>query len=120
MVYLAQSRSLAILEMLVHLDSPALLDSYVLIEVEFDSSLITGLDQSCLPRNWRDDPAPQAVQRIGDEWASGGTSAVLTVPSVLVPDESNFLLNPRHPDFGKIRISRPQSFRLDARLVGKR
>jgi RES domain-containing protein len=116
LVYVAQSQSLAILEVLVHLDAPALLEKYVFLEVDCDASLVIDLDRSPLPKNWQSDPVPDAIQAIGDRWVSSGNSAVLRVPSVLVPEESNFLLNPRHPDFGKIGISRPHAFRFDPRL----
>jgi len=118
-VYVAQSRSLAMLEVLVHLDTPALLRKYVFLEATFDASLVTDVERSSLPKNWRSDPVPPSVQAVGDRWAASGASAVLRVPSALVPDESNFLLNPRHADFGKIEVSRPRPFRFDARLKGR-
>lgn len=116
-VYVAESQSLAVLEMLVHLDAPALLEKYVFLEVDLAASLVIDLDRSSLPKNWQSDPVPEAIQAIGDRWVFSGDSTVLRVPSVLVPGESNFLLNPRHPDFGKISISRPQAFRFDPRLA---
>lgn len=119
MVYAAGSQSLAILEMLVHLDSPDLLKRYVLFGIEVDETLVTNLDRSVLPKNWKKDPAPVRVQAIGDAWAMGFESVVLSVPSVLVPSESNFLINPRHPDFSKLSIGRPLSFRFDARIGSK-
>jgi hypothetical protein len=103
-VYTAQSQSLAVLEVLVHLDSPELLKKYLLFEVVIDSSCVRELDLSNLPRNWKANPAPARVQAMGDDWVAGGNSAVLRVPSTLVPGESTFLLNPRHPDFRKLRI----------------
>jgi RES domain-containing protein len=119
-VYVAESQSLAVLEVLVHLDAPTLLEKYVFLELDFDASLVTDLDRSSLPKNWQSDPVPEAIQAIGDRWVLSGDSAVLRVPSVLVPGESNFLLNPRHPDFGKLNISRPQAFRFDPRLARRR
>jgi len=116
-VYVAESQSLAVLEVLVHLDAPALLEKYVFLEADFDASLLIDLDRSSLPKNWRSDPVPEATRSIGDRWVFSGDSAVLRVPSVLVPGESNFLLNPRHPDFRKIGISRPHAFRFDPRLA---
>jgi len=101
----------------VHLDTPALLKEYVFLEADFDDSLVPLLDRSSLPRNWKADPVPESVQAVGDRWVSSGSSAVLRVPSVLVPEESNFLLNPRHPDFVKITVSRPHAFRFEARLA---
>ena len=117
MVYVSQSQALAVLEVLVHLDTPALLAQYVFLEADIDDSLVIVLERSTLPRNWKADPVPGAVQVIGDRWVSSGRSAVLRVPSVLVPEESNFLINPRHPDFTKIAVSRPQAYRFDSRFV---
>ncbi len=115
-VYTAQSQSLAALEMLVHLDSADLLEKYVLLAADFDRSLVKVVDASNLPRNWRADPPPAQVRSVGDEWVLGGSSAVLQVPSVLVPGENNFLLNPGHQDLARIRFGTPLAFRFDARL----
>jgi RES domain-containing protein len=117
MIYTAQSQSLAVLEVLVHLESPELLKRYLLFEVAIDVSCIGELDFSTLPRNWKADPVPPRVQAIGDEWVASGRSAVLRVPSALVPGESNFLLNPRQPDFGKLRIGKALPFQFDPRFA---
>ena len=116
-IYTAQSQSLAALEMLVHLESSNLLPNYILIEVGIDDTLIVSIDLSQLPKNWRADPPPAKVRAIGDAWVAGRTSAVLRVPSALVPDEHNFLLNPRHEDFAQLRIGKPVPFRFDPRLT---
>jgi RES domain-containing protein len=116
-VYTAETQSLAILEMLVHLETPDLLPEYVLIGVEIDESLVRELDRSKLPRNWRAQPAPLELRKFGDEWLAAGNSAVLRVPSALVPGESNFLVNPAHPDFSKLTIRDAISFALDERLA---
>ena len=115
-VYTAQSQSLAALEMLVHLDSPDLLQEYVLIGVEFEPSLIRRVGPSTLPRHWSSNPPPPEVRSVGDEWILAGRSAVLQVPSALVPGESNFLLNPEHRDFARLRFGKPLAFRFDPRL----
>jgi RES domain-containing protein len=115
-VYTAETQSLAVLEVLVHLDSPELLQKYLLISVEIDESLVSDIERSQLPRNWRTDPAPGKVRSIGDRWILAGTSAVLRVPSALIPAENNFLLNPLHPGFRKLRIRKPVNFRFDPRL----
>lgn len=116
-VYTAETQSLAILEMLVHVETPDLLPEYVLIGVEIDESLVRELDRSKLPRNWRAQPAPLELRKFGDEWLAAGQSAVLRVPSALVPGESNFLVNPAHPDFSKLTIRDAISFALDERLA---
>jgi len=88
-----------------------------LLEVGIDDSLIEHIDPSRLPKNWRAYPSPARARAIGDEWIVKATSAVLGVPSALVPTENNFLLNPRHKDFPRLRIGKPMPFRFDSRLT---
>jgi RES domain-containing protein len=116
LVYTAQNQALAVLEMLVHLENTELLAKYILLGVEINESFIQELDRSRLPKNWRDDPAPSRLRSLGDEWAQSQASAALRVPSTLVPAEDNLLLNPLHPDFKKMKIGPPVSFRFDLRL----
>jgi len=116
MIYTAQSQSLATLELLVHLETSELLARYVFFAVSFSDSLVSETDASQLPKSWRLDPPPAKLRTLGDLWVAGGASAVLRVPSALVPDESNFLLNPRHRDFARITIAGPEAFRFDPRL----
>jgi RES domain-containing protein len=106
-VYVAQSQSLAALEMLAHLDSGDLLRYYVAIPVSFDSRLVVDVDVSTLPKNWKSYPAPRSLRAIGDAWVSSRKSLALRAPSVLVPSESNFLLNPRHPEYTNLVIGEP-------------
>ena len=115
-VYTAQSLALAALEILVHVDSTELLQDYVAIPVTIEEQLIAQVDDSALPNNWRAYPAPKATRRIGDVWASRGVVPVLQVPSAVIPSDSNFLLNPSHEDFKKLRIAKAQRFRFDPRL----
>ncbi len=116
-VYTAGSHSLAALEMLVHLNSCELLNQYVVAEIEIDYSLITEFAHSRLPRNWGVDPAPAKAKTIGDEWLRERRSAVLQLPSAIIPGEAVLLLNPRHEDFAKIHFGKFESFRFDPRLV---
>jgi RES domain-containing protein len=120
MIYVAESQALAVLEVLVHLDSSSLLEKYVLIRVDFEDSFVADLIRSSLPKSWAANPVPATVQAVGDRWAAEAKTAVLRVPSTLVPGESNFLINPKHPDFGSLRIAKPTSFRFDPRLTGSR
>jgi RES domain-containing protein len=109
-VYLAQSQSLAALEILVHIDSPQFLEHYVAVPVSIEPNLITRIDISSLPKG---------IRAIGDDWVTLASSAVLQVPSVFVPLENNFLLNPRHPDFPRLRIGKPVPFKFDPRLTSE-
>jgi RES domain-containing protein len=116
-VYVASTRSLAVLEMAVHLDRTTLLASFVLISCEFDERLVTTLDRRDLPTLWRSDPPPTELAAIGDAWVKQALSAVLAVPSAIIEEEANFLLNPAHPDFSKITIGDRQDFVFDLRLI---
>lgn len=116
-VYTAGSTSLAMLELLVHLQSQELLKRYLMIVVEFDDSLLTKVALSDLPRTWRRSPPPAAIQRIGDDWVAESESAVLRVPSVIAPTEWNYLLNPAHSDFAKIVIGPKKRIHFDPRLI---
>jgi len=116
-VYVASTRSLAVLEMAVHLDRSMLLASFVLIPCEFDDRRVTAVDRKALPAHWRLEPPLPALAAIGDTWAKQAQSAVLAVPSAIIEEETNFLLNPAHPDFLKIRIGHAQTFEFDQRLI---
>lgn len=117
MVYAAASSALAALEILVHLQAHEILRSYVLMSISFDDILVETLPVSELPRQWRSDPAPAALQAIGDQWITRASSAVLRVPSVLIDNESNYLLNPNHSDFARCVRGKPRPFRFDRRLL---
>jgi RES domain-containing protein len=119
-VYLAESAALATLEMLVNGDSSWLVGSYLLFEATFDPDMVEELDAADLPSDWRRYPPQKELTRFGDEWAASGRSALLRVPSAVIPTESNFLLNPEHPDFRRIRIDGPRSIEIDQRLLSKR
>jgi RES domain-containing protein len=117
LIYTATSQSLAALEILVHLDAPELLERYVMLGVGVEESLISDVDESRLPKNWRTNPAPPGARAIGDQWAAARGSAVLRVPSVIVPSERNLLLNPLQRDFSRLKIAESSPFRFDARLL---
>ena len=115
-VYTSGSLALALVEVLVHL-SAEILPAYSAVPVEFDPALVTAVDAAQLPRSWRESPPPAATQAIGDKWVGSGASAVLRVPSVVVPGEFNFVLSPAHRDFARIRIGTPAPFPFDPRLL---
>jgi RES domain-containing protein len=116
-IYTSETVSLAVLEILVHLETTRLLDAYLLSSVTFDGSLVKAVPVAKLPGNWRKEPAPITLQAIGDNWVANATSAILRVPSVIVPTESNYLLNPSHEDFHRCVWRKPQPIKFDPRLV---
>ena len=115
-VYTAENAALAALEMLVHLDAAAR-PAYVLIPCTFPGAIVLRLDRRRLPAGWRSYPAPAALQQLGDAWLKSGASAVLDVPSVVIDMQSNYLLNPPHPDFARVTAGTPGPFDFDARLL---
>jgi RES domain-containing protein len=116
-VFASGSISLAAFEVLVHLDSAELLEKFVKCPVTFDEVLMTKVDIAALPNDWRDDPPPPALREVGDTWFDRGTHPVLAVPSAVVPEEWNYLLNPAHPNFDRIVIGKIQPFDFDPRLA---
>ena len=75
------------------------------------------IDLADLPQNWRDYPPPPELKEIGTNWLLDGTSAVLSVPSAVIPHERNFLLNPEHEHFRSVDVGAARPFRLDLRLL---
>lgn len=116
-VYTAGSLSLAILEILVHLQQAQVLPSYVVFELDFPDRIVQDVDRASLSPDWRDSPASIYTKQIGDTWIKESLSAVLRVPSVIVPSEDNFLINPRHGDFPSIVIGGPMPLDVDPRLL---
>ncbi len=109
-VYLADSPALAALEIMVHAVDFLILKGYYVFRVKIPQKLITELNISKLPKNWQGDPPPLELQKIGDNWIDEKKSAVLKVPSAVVPLEFNFIVNPEHPDFKKITVEDPLPF----------
>lgn len=117
-VYLAGSASLAVLEVLVHLGATGPLGAYSLVPVSFPAAFVSDFDRATLPTNWAEYPAGADTQRLGDSWVSECSSAILAVPSVVVPEEQILILNPRHPEAGRLKVEPARRFEWDRRLVG--
>lgn len=117
-LYTAGSPSLAMLESLVHFGGRVVGD-YCQVALEIPDESIQELKAADLPENWRESPPPDILKAFGNKFIVQGKFLMLKVPSVLVPDESNYLLNPAHPAFGKIRILVKSKIRFDERLIKK-
>jgi RES domain-containing protein len=118
LAYAALSRALCILEMRVHLSAETAPTDHVLIPIEVDDDLVAELDPATLPQGWRRFPAPPSLAGFGDAWVRGQESLGLVVPSAVVPEESNLLLNPRHPRMDRVRVGPAQPVQYDPRLFG--
>ncbi|WP_344803893.1 RES family NAD+ phosphorylase [Allohahella marinimesophila] len=116
-VYVGSSESLTILEIMVHLDDYALLDSYRPFQVVLPDDLIEVLSHDQLPPNWANKATPKETTTIGDAWLRKAESVALAVPSVIVPRETNYVLNPAHGEFANILASAVElEFNVDERL----
>lgn len=116
-LYASESLALAALEILVQIGSAGWRVGYSSIPIDFKDDRLQRLDASSLPANWRESPAPSAVQARGDSWARSGASLILRVPSVIIPKESNFLINPSHPEFASLKTGSPEPFEFDPGLL---
>ena len=120
-VYTAETLSLALLEVLVHVDARQAPRDLVGIPVDLPSDATTEeVREEDLPRGWERLPAPSSLARIGAEWARSQRTVALVVPSVVNPVERNVLLNPRHPDFALMEKGEFVHVPIDPRLVSRR
>jgi RES domain-containing protein len=117
LVYLAEYRSLAVLEIVANARANSVHEEYALIEASWDESLMERLPDRDLPVHWRALPPRAETRVIGNRWLQDARSLVLAVPNVIIPAETNYLLNPAHPDFRRIRIGKPTPFVFDPRLL---
>ena len=115
-VYTSETLSLAALESLVHLNPPVAF-KYVAIPVEFDETMVEILDPADLPDAWTEEPPSPLSMAVGDHWVGEARSAVLALPSVIIPTERNYLLNPAHPQFPEVKIGKAAPFSFDPRLL---
>ncbi|NQY11300.1 MAG: RES family NAD+ phosphorylase [Flavobacteriales bacterium] len=115
-IYTAQTRALANSEVAVHIPLSILPKDYYIVQIEIPKSVaIREVKQSELPAGWNALPNKPVSQTIGDDFIKDNKYAVLRVPSVVVKDEYNFILNPRHKDFPKIKILSTEPFPFDPR-----
>jgi RES domain-containing protein len=117
-VYTSSSLALAQLEFLVRATIHHPPTDVVSISATIpDDVAIESIQRQGLPKDWRQfEPPIEALQLIGDRWVASGSSAVLRVPSAVVPSEDNYLLNPRHHDFVRVAIDKEMDVALDVRL----
>jgi RES domain-containing protein len=121
LVYTAGTLSLGALELFVNLDPDDAPGDLVAIGAAIPERIrLLHVRESELSGGWRAYPAPSVLQDIGSAWVTSGATAVLAVPSAIIPQEANYLLNPAHEDFSQIKIERPEAFQFDPRMWRKR
>ncbi|MCC8423794.1 RES family NAD+ phosphorylase [Mucilaginibacter sp. UR6-11] len=116
MVYLASSRSLAVLEALAHLNPTNMPDDYSIITIEAPDS-INELNLNTLPKNWKEYPEQNILQQFGNHFLFQNKKLLLKVPSALVDEEFNYLMNPLHKLAPSVKIITKKPFRFDERLL---
>jgi len=111
MLYTGESRALCTVEVSVHVPLGIMPDDYHLIQILIPDELhMIEVDPDKLDDNWKSIPHHHSTQQIGDKWAIEKQSAILTVPSVVVPGDFNYLINPMHPDAGQIQLLKIEVF----------
>lgn len=117
-VYAADQPATALLETLVHATRADLVRApYVVFEITLvEDRHLLRLPPEMLPADWQAWPWPESTQEIGTYWFQSQASAVLEVPSAVIPYHRNYLINPSHPDFQELRIEGPTPFPVDVRL----
>lgn len=115
-VYCAESRALALLEVLVHLGEVGPLAGYVALGVDLDPKLVERVEEGALPRGWWSAVAPMELQVLGAEWLASRRTPWLSVPSAILPAERIYVLNPEHERARELAPSPPEPLRVDPRL----
>jgi RES domain-containing protein len=117
MLYAAASRSLACLENVVHRSGVGLTAGFSTMVIEIPEALyVENVNMAGFPLDWQDPSHYFLTQAYGEKWVSEGRSAVLKVPSAIIPEEFNYLLNVQHPDFSNIALIRTEAFIFDERI----
>lgn len=115
-VYTSESISLATLELLTKAGGRQRLSERVVLPVTFGEEHLITQGGEDLPDGWDERPYGPSSQQVGDEWVQSEASLILQVPSVVVPEEHNYLINPRHPEFGELEFGEPRPLDPDPRL----
>lgn len=115
-LYTAQSASLSLLEAVVHLGKMPHA-GFCMATIEIPDDILSPLRPEVLPADWSSNPGPDALKQIGDRFIRDGRFLALPVPSVIMPEEYNYLLNPAHPLFKSVRLRNVKPLNIDERII---
>jgi len=116
-LYVSSSLALATLEILVNLDDEEILPDFSFASVSFAEELVTrSEDLAELPLNWREFPIPGEIQKIGDDWIESKRSAILEVPTAVIPKGPNYVISLEHPDSMLVKYGTVERLILDSRI----
>ncbi len=117
-IYTAESRALACLENLVHRSGEGLNQQFSLVEISIpENTPFETVELNLLPKNWQHISNYSVCRQMGDDWVSNRSTLLLRVPSSIIRDEYNLLINPAHPDFKRVKIRHSVPFLFDERLM---
>jgi RES domain-containing protein len=117
-LYTASSPSLALLESVVHI-SKIMIAGYCMICLEIPDDKIQEIKIADLPANWYINSSPDILKSYGNAFISENKFFALKLPSAIMPEENNLLLNPNHPDFKKVKVEYKRTIPIDERLLRK-
>ena len=115
-VYASENRALALLEFTVNTNIDFIPRALSITTIEIPDTHILIVTQSDLPGNWKEAPAPSSTKDFGTQLLKTAATPVIKIPSVVVPDESNYLLNPAHPESSLCRVVETKDFVYDVRI----
>lgn len=117
LIYTAANRSLAMAEVAVHFTLATLPADYCMVTLYIPDTLpVSRISLKSLPENWNAFHYHPSTQTIGDKFVSENACSILKAPSAVTQGDFNFLLNPAHPDFGRIKIKKVEKFPFDKRI----
>lgn len=120
MIYTSASRALCMVEIMVHMPAGIIPKDFYLASILIpDTAPIITIAPKELPENWNRNPVSASTQKIGSAFIAGHEALILKVPSAIVKDEWNYLINPLHKDFKKVKITSTEPFSFDGRLFKK-
>ncbi len=114
-LYAGENKEIALLETIVHIPQ-AMIPALDILTIEIPNHSIKEIKITDLPGNWADYPAPSILAEIAENWIESNSTIALKVPSCIIHSSNNFVLNCRHPEYGKIKIIDHREFRFDSRL----
>jgi RES domain-containing protein len=118
MLYTASSPSLALLETLVHMTNIPK-EGFCMMKLMIPEDKMKEVNENELPDDWATYPAPDQLKIIGDQFIRDNKFLALIIPSAIMPEEKNILLNPNHPDFKKVKVIFKRNLKVDKRLKEK-
>ena len=115
-IYTAETRALALLEYTVNVNVDEIPRALSIVTLQIPDKNLVELTESILPGDWKDAPAPSSTRQLGTRILNEGKTAVIKIPSVIIPGEFNYILNPLHVDSRNFKIMHIHDFIFDVRI----